>query len=626
MLPMRKLAWNPETTPGELHSILQTLAEEYPLQENQKADLLFTPLENASDRLRVFRKDDVWHIEYGRPSLAARGVAYALSGYECDETPFFTTFGILLDCTRGNVVTVARFKVWLRRLAMLGYNMAMIYVKDAYQLPGEPYFGYMRGAYSLEEIKEIDAYARKLNIEMIASIQALGHVEPLLRWEAYAHIKDTADVMLVDAPETYELLRKMLTFWSEALSSRRIHLGMDETQTLGRGKFLDLNGYENPFLTYNRHLNRVCDICKEFALEPIIWSDMYFRSANKTMCYYDTDSPVPEEVKKEIPSMVQLSYWDYYHRIPEIYTKMLTRNRELNDRSPFMASGVWTWYRNWTDYEYTFNTVRPCIEGCRNTGTRELIFTLWGDDGGYCEFNSALAALTWAADLAANGSDNEERISKLFEAVCGTSYQRQLLCGKLTYTDFDEEGKVVATLSSPEMLWDDPLMGIVWNELPGTGMKDPVGNFLANCKEVLEGTAEFRDDRNAGDLNYAWSLANVLVQKIELRQLLLEAYEEKNLDLLAEISQDMIPELLDAIEGFNEVFRAQWNRSFKPYGLELMQIRLGGLCERYRELSRRLDEFLDGETNSIPELVVKHTPSGRPPWQYVRCVTGCFFV
>ena len=624
---MKKLIWNPDSTPAELHPILRNLAQEYPLAESPaKANVVFVPLENDSDRLRVFCRDDLWSVEYGRTSLAARGAAHVLAEEACDERFFFSSFGILLDCTRGNVVTVNRFKGWLRRLALLGYNTAMIYVKDAYQLPGEPYFGYMRGAYSMEEVKEIDAYARELGIEMIASIQALGHVEPLLRWDAYASVKDTADVMLVDAPQTYELLRKMLGFWSEALSSRRIHLGMDETQTLGRGKFLDLNGYENPFLTYNRHLNKVCDICKEFSLEPVIWSDMYFRYANKAMNYYDTTSPVPESVKKEIPGMVQLSYWDYYHRDPELYATMLTRNRELNGRAPLMASGVWTWYRNWTDYEYTFSTVRACIEGCRRTDTRELIFTLWGDDGGYCEFNSALAALVWAADLAANGSEDEKRTARFFEAIFGTSWERQMLCGKLTYTGFDEKGNVIDKISSPQMLWDDPLMGIVWNELPATKIENAVEKYLANCKEVLEGTADHRDDRAAGDLNYAWSLANVLVKKIELRQLLLEAYEEKNLDLLEEISQDMIPEILDAIEGFGEVFRAQWNRSFKPYGLELMQIRLGGLGERYRELARRLDEFLDGEITSIPELEVRHTPACRPPWQYVRCVTGCFFV
>jgi hypothetical protein len=622
------LLWDPGKTPLELHSLLKTLGEEYPVKESSgKSNISFSFLKSEENQLKVSRQEGAWHVEYTRPTLAARGLAYALSGQECCETPYFNTFGILFDCTRGNVVTVSRFKAWLRRLAMMGYNMAMIYVKDAYQLPDEPYFGYMRGAYSMEEIREVDAYAQSLGIEMIASIQALGHVEPVLRWDAYNKVKDTADVLLVDEPETYKLLKKILTFWSEALSSRRIHLGMDETQTLGRGKFLDINGYENPFLTYNRHLNKVCAICDELDLKPIIWSDMYFRYANKAMNYYDTSSPVPESVKKEIPSGVQLSYWDYYHRDPEIYETMLTRNRELNGKMPFMASGVWTWYRNWTDYEYTFNTVRPCIEGCRRTGTRELIFTLWGDDGGYCEFNSALAGLAWAADLAGNGSECEERTAKLYEAVCGTSYNLQLLCGKLlTYTGFDEEGKVIGKVSSASMLWDDPIMGIVWNELPGTRFKDPIPAMLANYKQVREAVAPHRQDHAAGDLNYAWCLADVLVKKIELRTALLKGYSEKDTALLAQLARHDIPELVKAIEGFADAFRTQWKRSFKPYGLELMQIRLGGLSERCRELARLLEEFLAGSVDSIPELEVKHQPLGHVPHQYFRCVTGCFFV
>ena len=328
--------WNPQDTDPQLHEVFRTLAAEYPIREGVDSNIVFRRNSDSS-KLRVTCLNGRWLVEYGRASLAARGFAYALSGQECDENVFFKTFGILFDCTRGNIVTVKSFKSWLRRLAMMGYNMAMIYVKDAYLLENEPYFGYMRGAYSKSEIMEIDAYAKGLKIEMIASIQALGHVEPVLRWSAYDHIKDTADVMLVDEPATCDLLKKMIGFWSEALSSRRIHLGMDETQTLGRGKFLDRNGYENPFTVYNRHLNRVCDICRELNLEPIIWSDMYFRYANKTMDYYDTEAKIPESVKKEIPSMVQLSYWDYYHRDEETYVKMLSRTKELNGNQVFMA-------------------------------------------------------------------------------------------------------------------------------------------------------------------------------------------------------------------------------------------------------------------------------------------------
>ena len=58
-----------------------------------------------------------------------------------------------------------------------------------------------------------------------------------------------------------------------------------------------------------------------------------------------------------------------------------------------------------------------------------------------------------------------------------------------------------------------------------------------------------------------------------------------------------------------------------------MQIRLGGLSERYRELARRIDELLDGKVDTIPELEEKMTnPLGRVPYQYFRCATGNFFI
>ncbi|MBR2373080.1 MAG: family 20 glycosylhydrolase, partial [Lentisphaeria bacterium] len=611
------------TTPSGLHEVLRTLAEEYPLREGNNANIIFRCCPETPEKLKVSRNETSWLVEYGRESSAARGVAYALSGQECDENIFFKTFGILLDCTRGNIVSVSSFKSWLRRISMLGYNTAMIYVKDAYLLENEPYFGYMRGAYSQEEIREIDAYAQKLKIEMIASIQALGHVEPVLRWSAYDNVKDTADVMLVDEPATYVLLKKILTFWSDSLSSRRIHLGMDETQTLGRGKFLDLNGYENPFNVYNRHLNRVCDICRELQLEPIIWSDMYFRYANKNMNYYDTGAEIPESVKKEIPSMVQLSYWDYYHRDEETYLKMLNRTRELNGNVPLMASGVWTWIRNWTDYDYTMATVRPCISACRKTGTDELVLTMWGDDGGYCDFKSAQAGLAWAADTANNVTEDHDRTAKLFEVVCGASYDLHLLCGKLTMTDPETRIKV----SSAPILWDDPIIGIVWNELPGLPVKEaPICQILKNCREVAAATAEHRSDHNCGDFDYAWNLANVLIRKIELRQKLLESYAQRDNEVLKNIAGKEIPEILEAIDGLADAFRTQWLRSFKSYGLELMQIRLGGLSARYRELARVLEELISGKITSIHELEVKHTSQGHVPWQYLRSVTGCFFI
>ncbi len=616
------LIWNSKNTPEELHTILRTLAEEYPVRESgDGVNLTFEKLD-IPEKITVKRTENGFTVSYGNPSFAARGIAYALADKECDEKASLSTYGILLDCTRSSVVTVEHFKFWLRRLALFGYNMAMIYVKDAYQLPGEPYFGFMRGAYSMEEMKEIDSYAKKLGIEMIASIQALGHLEPILRWPAYTHVSDTSSCIMADKEESYALIEKMLRFWSEALSSRRIHLGMDETHDLGRGRFMDQNGYENPFDIYNRHLKRVCNICEELNLKPIIWSDMYFRYANKAQEYYDMTATVPEDVKNAIPKMVQLSYWDYYHRDEETYETMLKKTGGLNGCMPFMASGAWTWTRFWTDFEQTAATVKPCIDACRKTGVSDLVLTLWGDDGGYCEFDSVFASLAWAADYAYNTADSEERIAQVFRAVCGTDWKRQIRCGDICWP-LNWHGNVVK-LYTAALLWDDPLMALTWRELPGLE-PDLQEKMLNNYKQIHAEMTPYRDDAAAGRIDYIWNHLEVLIRKLEIRKALEKAYAEKDHAALRLLTEKQIPELLDAIQNYLAVFRSQWKRSYKSFGLELMQIRLSGVAERHRELARVILEHLsDGQP--IPELEVKHEPSGQFAGVYAKVATACYYV
>ena len=69
-----------------------------------------------------------------------RGVGTLLAGLApgkaaLRETTSFTTLGIMLDCSRNAVMKVDHLKVWLRRLALLGYNQVMLYTEDTYELP-----------------------------------------------------------------------------------------------------------------------------------------------------------------------------------------------------------------------------------------------------------------------------------------------------------------------------------------------------------------------------------------------------------------------------------------------------------------------------------------------------------
>ncbi|MDD5598539.1 MAG: family 20 glycosylhydrolase [Victivallaceae bacterium] len=599
-MSQKSLFWNQAKTPSELHSILETLAVEYPISPvNGEVELCFTQTESKGKSSVKFTAGKA-EITYNRPVDAARAIGNALAGLESDEHTEFKTYGIMLDCSRNAVMTVAHFKKWLRRLALMGYNMAMLYTEDTYQLPGEPFFGYKRGPYTMAEMKEIDVYARALGIEMIACLQTLGHMEQILQWHnAYGKVRDTASVLLVDEDATYTLIDKMLAFWSEALSSRRIHIGMDETHDLGRGRFMDLYGYERGFDIFNRHFGKVEKMCEKYNLRPMIWSDMYFRMANPQQAYYDLGHDIPQDVVDMIPRHSDLVYWDYYHQDKQFYIDFIEKHREIG-YEPLMGSGLWTWGRLWNDHEQDVKTVKPCLQACRETKLDEVFFTLWGDSGAFCEINSVLAGFCWAAELAYGGDENAERLEAQFRAIAGGSYKNHLTAAKLG-AHILKNAKEALTVGAPFLLWDDPLLGICWDSKLNTdpGFVDKaVKLYDSICAEL----ADQRDDNAAGDINHAWLYADFLRRKVAFRRDLLKAYESGDKAAMRSLADKTLPEMLASCGAVTASIRKMWHKYFKPFGLEVLQIRQGGQLLRLEEAGKRINEYLDGVIASIPEL------------------------
>jgi len=525
-------------------------------------------------------------VEYSDLAGALRGVGAALAGLvPAEEKTSFTHLGIMLDCSRNAVMTMPHFKGWLRKLSLLGYSTAMLYTEDTYELPGEPYFGYLRGAYTEAELRDIDAYAARLGIEMIGCIQTLGHLQQVLKWSAYQEVKDTSSVLLVGAEKTYALIDKMIGFWSRVFKSRRLHVGMDETHDLGRGRYQDLFGHKRGFELFNEHLAQVVGICRRHQVSPMLWSDMYFRLGSKTMDYYDPNSVIPRDVVKKIPKEAALVYWDYYHDTEAFYLDHIKRHRALGSE-PLMGSGVWTWNNFWYDRELTERAVGPCVKACLAAGVRELFFTMWGDDGAYCDFDSALAGLAWSAELAYCGTSEPQRLQRRFAAVCHTSYQDVLLpCNRLP----------------KELFWDDPLLGIHWkNGKAGdprcwTKQAAAAGAVLRKlAKADLSATA-------GGDLASIRNALQLLVLKVALHEALDTAYAKRDRAALRKV-RAAIPGVITAVQAFDASFSAQWRRHNKPFGLEVIQARFAIQVRRYQELAARLDDLLKGRCDGIAEL------------------------
>ena len=186
----------------------------------------------------------------------------------------------MLDCSRNAVMKPEKVKEFAKYLAAFGYNALMLYTEDTYEVENEPYFGYMRGRYTIEEVKDIDEYCRGIGIELIPCIQTLAHLKTIFRWQPYASIRDVSDIMFAGEARSYELLENIFSTLEKCYATRTVHIGMDEARLLGAGNYFDKHGFEPRFDILKKHLEKVCEIAVKHGFKVIMWSDMFFSLAN----------------------------------------------------------------------------------------------------------------------------------------------------------------------------------------------------------------------------------------------------------------------------------------------------------------------------------------------------------
>ena len=138
----------------------------------------------------------------------------------------FKTMGVMLDMSRNAVKSVDELKRFLPVVRKMGYNMVLFYMEDTYEVIDEPYFGYMRGRYSIAEMKENDEFCASIGMEAVPCIQTLAHQETLSRWGE--HPFDNTDIMLAGDERIYLLIDRMFKTLSSCFRTRRLHVGMDE--------------------------------------------------------------------------------------------------------------------------------------------------------------------------------------------------------------------------------------------------------------------------------------------------------------------------------------------------------------------------------------------------------------
>ncbi len=558
-------------------------------------------IQTSGCNIEIISTESQATICYGKEHQFIRAVGLLMENLKIKkvfrilEEPCYDSLGVMVDCSRNAVPHFNAFKKLVRHLAAMGYSSIQLYMEDIFELDEYPYFGYLRGRYTKNELKAMDQYADLFSIDLIPAIQTLAHLKQALKWKPMEEIKDVEDILLIDSENTYHFIETMLCTLSECFRSRRINIGMDEAGLVGLGRYLDQHGYVNRVDLMMKHLERVMALTRKYELKPMMWSDMLFRLVNGGE-YYITQTEQKPDLQYTIPEDLTLIYWDYYSDKKESYDTMIQKHQNMSSHIMF-AGGAWKWMGYSPNSHYSELIGQIAHQSCKENGIKEVLITLWGDNGSEASLFSILPSLTMWAELCYEDNSTQSHLATRFATCTKQCYEDFMMLDLLMLTP-DNPSPGVHSVNPPKYIfYQDILLGLFDKHINETAYKD----HFHTCTKTFD---QMRT-RN-GEFNYIFEtqyrMSKILEVKcragIEIRR----AYKEQDRITLTQYAEHWLPQLINNIEEFVEVYNKQWLEENKVFGLEVIDLRIGGMLLRIRTAINRLTAYLNGTIAVMEEL------------------------
>lgn len=588
--------YNISNLPNELSKPLEILANRYGVSISEQGRKI-TAIKVDEDNLDINATKESITIKHKTTPAFLRAMCIIFQKesknvmeYNNSSKVCFKFNGLMLDCSRNGVAKVWYVKEIIEQLAGMGHNVLMLYMEDTYKLDSEEYFGYLRGAYSKAELKEIDDYAHMFGIELIPCIQTLAHLEQFLTW-SYGQGKyvDIDNILNVGDDKVKDLLDRIIKELSSTVRSRRIHIGMDEAYNLGRGSYADKHGLRNKSEIMKDHLSFMKSVCEKYGVKPIIWDDMFFSGYSRANA---------ENFK--IPDGIDLMYWDYYNNNVSHYENNFNIRNSITDKKIMFAGGSWIWIGYASHHGKTIVATNAALTACKNKGVEEVLVTAWADDGMECPISSILFGCALFAEHQYNEKVDLSAFKEMLQFLTKMDYENYM---KQQAFDIipDIEDETSTVTPSKYMLYEDPLCSLFVNHIEPIKADLTVyynelsSYFMQKANEctdhVLRATNEF----------YA-SFGKVLSLKWNLGANIYKAYNNKDMNALKNIADNQITQLIPLVEEMKYARLNEWYLTKKSIGFEVLDARFGAIINRLYTTKYVLNQYINGELPNIDEL------------------------
>lgn len=535
-------------------------------------------------------------IKYNNLSSLFRAIGHVVmmlkegnQTFALEEEQYFSFNGLMVDCSRNGVMNMTYGKELIERLAIMGHSVLMLYMEDVYEIENEPYFGYMRGRYTKQELKVLDAYAQQFGIELIPCIQTLAHLEQYLAWDhAKEKYLDIDNILCVGRESVKELIEKMIRQLADTFTSRRIHVGMDEAFRLGRGSYADQHGLERKSQIMKKHLVDVLAICEEYGLRPMIWDDMFAHHYEELL-----------EEGYKIPEEIDLMYWDYYNNNQSHYESQIAKRKKIS-AYPMFAGGAWRWIGYAPHHTKTYVSTNAALMACKKEGIKEVLATSWADEGSEAPLSTALFGVVLFAEHGYQAEVGLEWFKKRLDFCTGLSYD--CFMKQEAFDILPEVQEKAATVNpSKYMFYEDPLCSMFVYHT--RAIEENLTDYYTKLGQYFEEAANNEKDLGNQKVHEVYSsFAKVLALKWNLGMNLVDAYKSRDKVRLEQIRVEQIRPLIEAFKVFGEKRFEEWLVTNKSIGYEVLDIRIGGLIQRLHRADRVVGLYLDGKIECIEEL------------------------
>ena len=311
---------------------------------------------------------------------------------------------------------------------------------------------------------------------------------------------------------------------------------------------------------------------------------------------------IPEETRVYLDSLkdrVTFVYWDYYQDSEEKYNRNFRNHHKISQDIAF-AGGAWKWIGFTPHNHFSRLIAVEANKACRANQDQGSHRDGLGDNGGETAQFSILPSLQIWAELSYR--NDLEHLSAHFKTNTGLLVE-DFMQLDLSQPLPDLPGNIHGINPNRYVFYQDVLCPILDKHMTPEQDKP----HFAQAAETLTAIKE-----KAGVYAYLFAtqaqLNAILNSKVDVGRRIREAYHAGDKESLRQIAREELPKLRSQIENFHALFSHQWLKENKVFGLDTVDIRMGGLLQRIKRAESRIEDYLAGSITCIDELEVEILP------------------